>query len=242
MIPTLTELLPFLALAALGSLHCAGMCGTFAIAATSSARAAGRGAWLGTLSYVFGKALTYALLGALVASVGGLAVRSVGTQLELARVALGWIVGIALCFSGLAALGLRIARAPNAPSLVPMRWARSALATVRQTRGLTASFGVGVLTGLLPCGLSWSALMLALQSRPSAALVGLFAFGIATGPALFGVASGWSLLPAVWRVRARFALGPMLILLGATTIARAHPGALPEPLRTILPACCTSER
>lgn len=237
MTPTLPELAPFLVLALVGSLHCAGMCGAFAIAAASSARADGRAAWLGSLSYVIGKALTYALLGALAASAGGLA--TAGEGFESGRVVLGWLVGVSLCLSGLATVGLRLPHLTRARAVAPFRAARAALDSVRRARGITASFGIGVVTGLLPCGLSWSALLLALQSHPGTAVAGLFVFGLATGPALFGVAGGWQMLPAAWRVRARYALGPVLVLIGLTTIARVHRDALPAPLRIVVPACCS---
>lgn len=239
MAPTLTELAPFLVLALFGSLHCAGMCGAFAIAAASSARNDGRAAWLGSLSYVIGKAMTYALLGAIAASAGGFATRTVGASFESSRLVLGWLVGVSLCLAGFATLGFRLPQLTRGRTLAPLRAARTALDGVRRARGVTASFGIGVVTGLLPCGLSWSALLLALQSHPGTAVAGLFVFGIATGPALFGVASGWHMLPAAWRMRARYALGPVLVLIGLTTIARVHRDALPEPLRVVVPECCS---
>lgn len=234
------ELAPFVALALLGTLHCAGMCGAFAIAASAS----GSRSFAGPACYVVGKALTYALLGVLAAGAGSFAVRAgsdlTGTRLESARAVLAWIVGLSLCGSGLAALGVirwhgSIARAlPSGPARL--------FASIRRLPGLSASFGIGVVTGLLPCGLSWSALLLAAQTRPSVALVGLFCFGLATGPALIGVAGGWRLAPASWRARARFVLGPLLLAFGLLTIARAHTRALPSPLRSIAPECCVDDR
>ncbi len=219
----LIELTPFVVLALLGALHCAGMCGGFAIAASESSRGFG-----GVACYVLGKALTYALLGVAAAVVGGAALQVVERRY------VAWTVGVFLCGSGLAALGLlrgpRVGRVP--------RWTRAAFAGVRRLHGPPAAFGIGVLTGLLPCGLSWSALVLAAQSRPATALLGLFAFGIATGPGLVGVAAGWRWAPVSWRARARFVLGPALLAFGVLTIARAEGHALPRPLHALVPECC----
>jgi sulfite exporter TauE/SafE len=236
----LLELAPFVALALLGTLHCAGMCGAFAIAASASSSRT----WTGTACYVLGKAFTYALLGVLAAGAGGVAVRAgadlTGTRLESARAVLAWIVGLSLCGSGLAALGL--IRWPGSLAHKLPAGPVRLFSSVRRLPGISAAFGIGVLTGLLPCGLSWSALLLAAQSRPSTALLGLFAFGLATAPGLVGMAGGWRLAPAALRTRARFVLGPLLVLLGVFTIARANRSVLPGPLTSIAPDCCLDDR
>ena len=44
--------------------------------------------------------------------------------------------------------------------------------------GFAGAFGAGMVTGYLPCGLSWGAFVLATQVEPATAAVGLFLFGL----------------------------------------------------------------
>ncbi len=93
-------------------------------------------------------------------------------------------------------------------------------ASVRSLGGPMGAFGTGVLTGLLPCGLSWSAFALATQvDRPTAA-AGLFLFGLGTGPALLLLGLGWVTLQLRGRTLAIRLAGGVVILFGVLTILR----------------------
>lgn len=239
---------PFVVLGLLGSLHCAGMCGGFALS-VAAARPAGRGRALGDLvSYVLGKALTYAVLG-LVAAHAGQALLAggarlaghepVGEHLAAARRVLAWSVGAALALAGLAAWGVL----PRPRRLGAGGRLAVGLARLRSGVGAlppsSRALGVGLVTGLLPCGLSWSALLLAVAAGPAAGAAGMFAFGLATVPVLAAVGLGWSRLsPRVRAVGARLA-GPALIALGALTALR---GGVPLPGDVVAsPPCCAAE-
>ncbi|MFT5052392.1 MAG: sulfite exporter TauE/SafE [Chlamydiales bacterium] len=240
------ELLPFAVLGLLGAVHCAGMCGGFAVAVAGPTRASTGMFLQRQLAYVFGKALTYAVLG-MALSAGSHAVAHAGAELSVAptrgtalswtRNASAWIAGLTMIWFGLRMLGCPFT------TWSPARWrAASALRRMRSffdgalsLPGGVGAMATGLATGLLPCGLSWSAFALAAGQTPAAAFAGLLIFGLATAPALVLTAWGWRGLDQRHRASAVRLAGPLLLLFGLFTLARA--GAGPDAVQ-ILPDCC----
>jgi uncharacterized protein len=125
-----------------GSAHCAGMCGPLALALPRTGNT--RALFLaGRLAYNAGRLLTYAAIGA----VFGL----IGQSLALAGlqrwVSLG--IGIALLIGLLASSRF----ATGLPVVNAVGWLKSALGRLLQRRSLGSVFALGLLNGLLPCGL-----------------------------------------------------------------------------------------
>jgi sulfite exporter TauE/SafE len=84
-------------------------------------------------------------------------------------------------------------------------------------------FLLGLLWGLLPCGLVYSVLLWALGSPYAGAL--LFCFGLGTLPALITLGTFTQLLQSVVRAhRARLAAGLFLIIFGIWTLVFNFPG------------------
>ncbi len=221
-------------LALAGSLHCVGMCGGFAamIAARSTRVTPSM------LAYVLGKASSYAVLGlSLALMAGGVERRLHGSESpELAhrfQSGLAILTGVALVVAGLAALGVRLPRRWRAVPAPVSRLFQS----IRELPGLQGAFGVGVLTGLLPCGLSWSAFAIAANTNAATALVGLFLFGLATAPGLLTVAFFGARMPDGLRRYGPWLVGPLLILFGSFTALR---GGLPGAAE-VLPECCSTD-
>ena len=229
----------FLALA--GSLHCAGMCGGFAALVATRSDTPHR-APTRLVAYVFGKATTYSILGLTVGVLATSLERGLNAEQSRAwahqyQSVLATIAGLTLIFSGLGFLGI-------ASKWNVHRWIRplnQLMSSARRLPGLWSPFAVGIVTGLLPCGLSWSALAVALVSGPLVGLVGMFTFGLATGPVLFAV--GWlgarvSLQANRW---AQPVISVVLIVFGGLTLLR---GRLPEELVGLqehaLPECCSN--
>ena len=217
------ELLPFVTLALLGSLHCAGMCGGFALAVAAGG-GQGRGRFARRqLAHALGKALTYGVLGlALSLGLGG---NLVDGPL---RAAAAWLAGGTLVLLGLGWLGLvprwRPRWGPATRLASGFRW------LARQAQGLpggSGAFAAGAVNGLVPCGLSWAALALAATAAPATAFLGPFVFGWTTAPALALVALGPRLTRAAILRRVRpflpAAIGLALILWGLTTCLRGAP-------------------
>lgn len=234
----LESLAPFVLLALFGSLHCVGMCGGFALAATAGAeRSSARSLQLG--AYLLGKSFSYAILGVAVSLLAHSMVHSAEAPANMARVreGLAWGAGIAIILCGLASMGVKL---PSARG--PLRRIVGAIEPIWKgvlgLSPLSRSFGIGLSTGLLPCGLSWSALAIATQVSPAMAGLGLFVFGIGTAPALTGVSLARWVAPLRARRAAKVLVGPALIVLGLVTLAR---GGIPVAGAQVLPECCAAE-
>jgi len=231
----LAELAPFAALGLLGSLHCAGMCGAFAVAVTTSGSGASRAALRRQSGYVLGKAVTYATLGLALSS-------GIGTLAHTrAAVAAAWVAGAVLVGLGLAWLGLiprgRLPIATRLANWTPVRRALDAVRALHRELvrlpGFAGAFGAGAVNGLVPCGLSWGAIALAATATPAAAVLGPFLFGLATAPSLALVGVGAWLLrrPSLRRV-APVVLGLALVAGGLLTALRGTAGGHGGP------TCC----
>lgn len=180
------DLLAFLLLGLLGSVaHCVGMCSPFAlIVSRRYGRPDGRHASLAAqLWYTGGRVATYAALGAIAGALGGL-VQVAGALLGLQRTAAIVAGAVLVVWAGVSLM-------PFAP-----RSAASGAWFGRIARRLPAHpLAFGLLLGLLPCGLLYSALV-ASVARGGAidGATALVAFGVGTAPALLGVSLADALL------------------------------------------------
>ncbi len=189
-----------------GSPHCVGMCGGFASAcATSGPNAA---------AYHTGRLLTYAALGALAGAFGD------GVPLP-ADALTAVSVALTAWFSASLA-GLVPSPAPTVPGLV------AAATRALQRGGLAGGLAFGALTGLLPCGLVYSALGLAIAAgAPGAGAAAMVAFGLGTVPLLAGAAAGLRRLTAR-SLAARRGLALLVFLAGLSSIL-SRQGLLSTP-------------
>lgn len=233
------ELVPFVSLGAFGALHCAGMCGGFSLAVVSghegifARRQAG---------YVLGKSSSYAVLALLVASgaswleIGGS--HGAGLGHGAVRGALGWAAAVFLVLTG---LGLftrgRWSLLEHGTPRAGLERARSILRGALALPGMSGAFGLGLLNGLIPCGLSWAALVLAAQLPPPLAALGAFCFGLATAPVLLAVALGARMAGPVWRRATPFVLGGVLIVFGVGTAWRST-----KAFSAGQPTCCSTSQ
>lgn len=202
------ELLPILGAALAAGVasapHCAAMCGPLALSACGR-RAAPSGA------YLAGRTLSYAMAGAAAGAVGG---RFVGM---MARANVHYVA------AGLAALAILW----QAVRLLRGDARRATLVKLRPTKdgGVARGAGMGLLTGLLPCGASASALLLAAgAATPVGGASAMALFSIASAPGLLAVVFAGGLASRLGLrapgVLARRVLGVALIALAAWTFAR----------------------
>ena len=204
-----------LSLGFIGSIQCVGMCGPIALMLPG--RGAARWRFVGgRLLYNVGRATTYAALGALFGAVGLLAALGGWQQV------LSFIVGVLLVG---AAFVPWLQRRLTGFEAVTARGLRGVVASIQALyrRGGTASlFAIGLLNGLLPCGLVYAAVATSVTAGSvggSAAFMG--AFGLGTIPAMFAVALAGGLAQGVWRVRLARLVPLELALLGVLLILRS---------------------
>jgi len=152
-----------------GSPHCIGMCGGFAVLCGGRAT--------DTLLWHLGRMTTYALLGALAGTFGALlpgpswvaAVVSLGLMVWFAAGLAGLVPEPRVAIPGLAKLGAAVSGNPNP--------------------GMRYAFGV--VTGFLPCGLVYATLGIAVATgAPAPGALAMAVFGLGTAPLLSTVALG----------------------------------------------------
>lgn len=199
-----------LVLGLLGSLHCVGMCGPIALALPLRRDHAGKLNG-GILLYNLGRALTYALLGA-VSGLAGTAVRWGFGQQSLSLFAGGLVLLILI--AGFFGKKIEMSRTFSKP----FRIVRDALAKLFGNPKPGAQFGIGLLNGFLPCGLVYAGLAGAAASGSFLqGAIFMFVFGMGTIPALYALSLAGSRISLSWRNKFRKAVpvfvGIMALLL-----------------------------
>lgn len=168
------------------------------------------------MAYNLGRILTYAFLGVVVAVVGGTAVDSIPRLAAPIRLASGLLiilVGLQVAFNWrilafVETAGAKLWKkvAPAAKGLVPVET-------------LVQALGLGLIWGLLPCGLVYSVLLIAATTaEPASGGMVMIAFGLGTMPAMIATGVGASKL-AKFMSGKRIGAGLLIIVLGIATIA-----------------------
>jgi uncharacterized protein len=218
-----------------GGLHCVTMCGP--IAAVLCTRNEGADRRLAVATNL-GRITSYSILGAMLGALGGEIARRV--HLADAQLVTRLVAAAALVFVGLRLAG--IVRARGSSRRAGTGRVGGAGWLLRQAPGLVPAFLRGAAWGLLPCGLVYGALALALASGTARdGAVVMLAFGAGTLPAigaaivLMGRMSPW-LKHATFRAVA----GLLLIVSGSVHAAMVvmSSGAIPIPEET--KPCCAS--
>lgn len=162
----------------LGVGHCIGMCGPLVLAFPGRASGLAPHLW-----YHSGRVATYVLLGILLGALGG-ALGQLGAIARL-QIALSALAALFLLLFGLARIGLlpepRILQVPSASLGQGFALARKTATTTHPISYVP----LGIVNGLLPCGLSYAALVRALPAGgPLEGGLLVAAFGAGTLPGL----------------------------------------------------------
>jgi sulfite exporter TauE/SafE len=200
----------------LGSAHCLGMCGPFALALGAAAPSSRANFWRQGW-YSAGRIFTYAVLGASAAFLGGWLSGKLPGWTNVPAV-LALVAGGFLIVQGLLATGILPKRGVVGAAPCPGAAAFKALLGGRSTADV---FLAGLFTGLLPCGLLYG--MLALAGSSGHVLTGLgtmVVFGSGTVPAMVAAGLGGSLLGLAARRRLQSVAAWCLVLTGVVSIAR----------------------
>ena len=201
----------------LGSAHCVGMCGAFAISIGANTPS-----WRVNLArqlvYGLGRVFTYGSAGAM-AGYGSWRLARTAAPLVHAQAWLAVLAGVLLAIQGLAAAGLW-------RRVVPERRRHACLsaglfASFLKAPDLASVFLAGMLNGLLPCGLVYA--FLALAAAAGNMLSGwmlMSLFGLGTLPIMVLTGCGGNLLGLASRRRLLHLAAWCVIVAGGLSIAR----------------------
>lgn len=205
----------------LGSAHCVGMCGGFALTIGVGARGV-RSNLARQLTYTLGRILTYSFCGVAAGYAGLWLARKAGTLVNV-QAGLAILAGGFLVYQGLSALGLL----PKA-----MGGARGAgggasclagtfVGPFLTAPGWTNVLLSGVLTGFLPCGLVYGFLTLASSSASIVhGLLTMAVFGAGTAPIMILTGVGGSLVSHSARRQLLRVSAVCVLLTGVISLAR----------------------
>jgi uncharacterized protein len=213
-----------------GSLHCAGMCGPLALALpamgkTPMALLAGRAA------YNAGRILTYCAL--------GLVFGLLGRTLVLAGIQ-RWVsiaLGLALMAGLLTSRKLALWR----PATALVERMKSGMSLALRRRSAVALLVLGLLNGLLPCGLVYVACAGATATGGIVAgMQFMAAFGLGTVPMMLAISLSGRLIPVSLRLHFRRAIPVSVFLLAALLILRGMSLGIPyvSPVLSADGVCC----
>lgn len=200
-----------LVLGFIGSFHCIGMCGPIALAV------GGRRSQVflfNKIIYNLGRSLTYACLGLLVGSLG--------FSLSLAGIQQGVSVAMGLLIVLLSLSYRKADKLLTIPVLSGVvNWIKSRLSYYLKSGGKLVFFSTGLINGLLPCGMVYMALLVAMGVQsPLLGASYMFFFGLGTIPMLLGLMVSGSLLPVMRRQQVQKVIPYLGVLIGALLVFR----------------------
>lgn len=207
----------------LGTAHCLGMCGPFALAIGSGAGGWSSG-WLRQGAYTAGRVFTYGVLGAAAGYFGSRLDRSLPAIINGPAI-LAIAAGLLLIYQGLLATGWLAAALARFRLLKPhsasLCLAGGMFAPFLRQPSLHGVFLAGVMTGLMPCGLLYG--MLALATSLNGLVPGgiaMIVFGLGTAPAMILAGMGGRVISLAARRRLYVVAACCLILTGIISVGR----------------------
>lgn len=201
----------------MGSLHCVGMCGGLVTAISINAKKIW---WFGLLTYQLGRVSTYAMLG-LILGFTGLALHDFGGDLIQRLIAIlagSLMITFALNLAGWLPDPVRRLSAWVTRKTGLMQLANS-LAQHARLRGW---YALGLVNGLLPCGLVYAALAMSIASGNAIHASFMMAcFGLGTIPAMMFVPSIMQKMSPIFRLNTLRFAAFFIMALGLITILRS---------------------
>jgi uncharacterized protein len=200
-----------ISLGLLGSMHCIGMCGPLALALPIHQKQTAAKVY-SLLAYNIGRALTYSLFGVVFGLIGqGFAV--FGMQ-QIISITIGSLILISILLP-------RLFSFESAFFYSKLNYLKSLIAKYFKRSGISSFFIVGLLNGLLPCGLVYMAIAGAIATGNvlNGALFMAF-FGLGTIPAMFSLMWFGDLISIKGRMIIRKAFPYMISVIGIMMILR----------------------
>ena len=219
--------------------HCLGMCGGIVIA-YSSTKVDPK--WhklfqgLTHLMYSLGRITTYMVIGAVFGAIGGVAGFS-GTAIATLTI----LAGVFMILAGLSISGKVQFLILLEHSFSRSRWYQQAFRAILDSRSLYSFYTLGLLNGLLPCGLVYFFAVTAASTGSAfwGAMVMLI-FGLSTVPSLMGLGFFTSIFTHTTMRKTMMNLAAIVVVLfGLYTIYRGY-DFIRHPDKSLL-NCCETE-
>ena len=168
--------------------HCIGMCGGIVIA-YSSTKIDPNKSWVNQsvshLAYNFGRVATYTILGFIFGSLG-----KVSAFTPTTKGILFVITGILMTLAGLSLIGKPGFLNAIEVSFSNKKWFQKLFSRLIRNKSLGSFFALGMLNGIIPCGLVYSFAIIAASTASPLWGAGVMAvFGLSTIPTLFFLGS-----------------------------------------------------
>jgi len=198
----------------MGSFHCAGMCGPIAIALPLHGNSIPQKIFGGTL-YNLGRTLTYGIMGAIFGLLGQ-GVQMIGFQQKVS-VIMGAIMIISVLFPSLFKHQYSMDRSWF--SFVGRL--KKAIGKMFSVRSFSSLFFIGLLNGLLPCGLVYMAIAGAIGTGE--VLLGslyMIMFGLGTIPMLLSISIAGNILNAAVRRKINRLIPVLVVIVGIFFVLR----------------------
>ncbi len=210
----------------LGSLHCVGMCGPFAMIAGGKGERK-NSAMSGTFAYSCGRLITYAIVGAIFGTLG-LALNQ-GVSFSSWQQTATYVAGGLMIVVGVIALARQLGWKINMPGFGTgiQRLLKRFFDKAIDRPPIQKAFMIGALSSLMPCGWLYTfAIVAAGTGSPITGSLVMIVFWAGTVPIMVGVVFGVARLSVAIQRKIPAAMAAMVILIGVFTIAFRAPIAI----------------
>ena len=210
----MTILLSALGLGLMGSFHCAGMCGPIAIALPLHGNTVSQKIFGGTL-YNVGRTITYGIMGAIFGFLGQ-GVEMLGFQQKIS-VVMGALMIISVLFPALFKNQYRMDKSWF--SFVGKL--KKSIGKLFSIRSFSSLFFIGLLNGLLPCGLVYMAIAGAIGTgNVTQGSLYMILFGLGTIPMLLTISLAGNIMSQAIRRKINKLIPVLVVVVGLLFILR----------------------
>lgn len=210
----MTILISALILGLMGSFHCAGMCGPIAIALPLHGNTVPQKIFGGAL-YNIGRTITYGIMGAIFGLLGQ-GISMIGFQQKIS-VIMGAVMIISVLFPALFKNQYRMDKSWF--SLVGKL--KKSIGQMFSIRSFSSLFFIGLLNGLLPCGLVYIAIAGAIGTGDIAqGTLYMILFGLGTIPMMLSISVAGNMMGLALRTRINKLIPVLVVVVGLLFILR----------------------
>jgi len=236
------DFLSIVTIAFLGSFgHCIGMCGGIVIAYSSTKideKQSRLKQSISHITYALGRVTTYTILGAIFGFLGGVASFN-----NIANGTLTIIAGVVMILAGLSLIGKLKFLTLLEHTISKNSWYQKSFKALIGDRSLYSFFMLGMLNGLLPCGLVYFfAVTAASTGSPLYGALVMFVFGLSTIPALFSLGFFVGLFKQLTFRNTMIKLASIAVIIyGIYTVYRGY-DFIQNPDKSVLECCETGSK